>query len=144
MSCKECRKERKPITWEFCPYCGGRIKKTIDNFPSIEVVSELREISQIYTKSAIENIYNAIKKEYKKDISKKDVCFIPGIGGSKKAEYLRTLELFSQIYNDQGIYYAFAFLYDSQYDRVDIKRMMEILKPRKIIQNKLKKDLTSL
>lgn len=52
-------------------------------------------------------------------------------GGSKNAEYLRTIELFEKIYKEKGLYFALSLLYDSQYDRNDILKMMEILKPGK-------------
>jgi len=52
-------------------------------------------------------------------------------GSTKSAEYKRSIELFQEIYQSKGIYYAFAFLYDSQYDKNDILAMMEILKPGK-------------
>src|SRR6185369_48659 len=45
-------------------------------------------------------------------------------GGSKDAEYRRSAELFVQIAKEKGAYYALALLYDSQYDRKDLKRMM--------------------
>lgn len=49
------------------------------------------------------------------------------MGGTKKAEYNRSIELFKEIYKAKGLYYALALLYDSQYDRKDIKAMMDIL-----------------
>lgn len=56
--------------------------------------------------------------------------FIPKYGpGTKYCEYLRTIELFQNIYKEQGLYFAIAFLYDSQYNRQDLFNMMEILKP---------------
>lgn len=50
-------------------------------------------------------------------------------GGTKNAEYRRSIELFKEIFDKQGTYFALAFLYDSQYDREDIKKMMELCKP---------------
>jgi hypothetical protein len=50
-------------------------------------------------------------------------------GGSKDSEYRRSIELFDKIFKEKGTYYALAFLYDSQYDRNDISKMMEISKP---------------
>jgi hypothetical protein len=52
-------------------------------------------------------------------------------GGTKDAEYRRTIEMFEEIYSEKGLFYALAFLYDSQYDRQDILAIMEILKPGK-------------
>lgn len=52
-------------------------------------------------------------------------------GGTKDAEYRRTIELFEETFKEKGTYYALALLYDSQYDREDILKMMEILKPGK-------------
>ncbi len=52
-------------------------------------------------------------------------------GGSKNAEYRRSIEMFEQIYKEKGLYYALAFLYDSQYTNEDLLGMMEILKPGK-------------
>jgi hypothetical protein len=62
-------------------------------------------------------------------------------GGTKDAEYRRSVEYFEEIYKEQGLYFALAMLYDSGYDRSDILAMMEILKPGKgklsdIIKNK--------
>ncbi len=51
----------------------------------------------------------------------------PVCGGTKKQEYLRTIELLDTIYEEQGLYFVLAFLYDSQYDRKDIHEMMELL-----------------
>jgi hypothetical protein len=48
-------------------------------------------------------------------------------GGSKDSEYRRTIELFEEIYKKDGLYFALALLYDSGYDRKDIKSMMKIL-----------------
>jgi hypothetical protein len=52
-------------------------------------------------------------------------------GGTKDAEYRRTIQLFEEIYKNKGLYYALALLYDSQYDREDIKNMMELIHPKK-------------
>ena len=66
----------------------------------------------------------------------KNVSHITGIspspfGGTKNAEYRRSIQMFEQIYKEKGLYFALAFLYDSQYGSKDILAMMEILKPRK-------------
>ena len=50
-------------------------------------------------------------------------------GGTKNAEYRRSIELFEEIFTKQGVYFALAFLYDSQYGREDVKKMMELSKP---------------
>lgn len=49
-------------------------------------------------------------------------------GGTKKGEYCRSIDLFERIFNEQGTYYALAFLYDSQYEREDLGEMMLIMK----------------
>lgn len=46
----------------------------------------------------------------------------------KRKEYITTIELLDKIYQEQGWYFVLAFLYDAQYDREDIKNMMEILR----------------
>jgi hypothetical protein len=51
--------------------------------------------------------------------------------GSKHQEYVRTIELFEQIYKEKGLYCALALLYDSQYDNKDLLGMLEVLKPGK-------------
>jgi len=53
------------------------------------------------------------------------------IGGSKCAEYLRTIDMLKRIFEEQGIYFVLAFLYDSQYDRDDIAAMMDLIHPGK-------------
>ncbi len=52
-------------------------------------------------------------------------------GSNKNSEYKKSIELFSEIFEEQGVYYALSFLYDSQYDKDDIKKMMELCKPVK-------------
>ena len=52
------------------------------------------------------------------------------IGGTKDAEYRRSIQLFEQIFKTQGVYYALAFLYDSQYGNDDLKKMMEMITPK--------------
>lgn len=47
----------------------------------------------------------------------------------KKREYQNTIDLLDQIYHEQGLYFVLAFLNDAQYDRNDIKNMMEMLRP---------------
>ena len=50
--------------------------------------------------------------------------------GTKRAEYERSIRMFELIYKQQGLYFALAFLYDSQYDREDMLKMMEIIEPK--------------
>lgn len=52
------------------------------------------------------------------------------IGATKTGEYHRSIELFEEIVKTQGVYFGLAFLYDSQYDREDIRKMMELCKPK--------------
>ena len=47
--------------------------------------------------------------------------------GTKKQEYLRTIDMLEEIFKHQGIYFALAFLYDAQQERADIKAMLDIL-----------------
>jgi len=56
---------------------------------------------------------------------------------TKKQEYLRSIDLFEEIFKRPeaaqgggGVYYALAFLYDSQYGNEDLKQMMELCKPK--------------
>jgi len=60
--------------------------------------------------------------------------------GSKDAEYKRTLELFNEIFETKGVYFALAFLYDSQYDRNDIAKIMKLLEPEVREQLKAQKS----
>lgn len=48
---------------------------------------------------------------------------------TKKAEYRRSIELFQEILNTQGIYFALALFYDSGYNNKDLKAMMELCEP---------------
>lgn len=50
---------------------------------------------------------------------------------TKKEEYLRSIELFENIFKEKGTYYALAFLYDIQYCNADLKNMFELIKPNK-------------
>lgn len=52
-------------------------------------------------------------------------------GGTKKQEYIRTIQLLTEIFNTQGIYFVLAFLYDAGYDKKDIYSMMNIIHPNK-------------
>lgn len=52
-------------------------------------------------------------------------------GATKKGEYYRTIELLDEIYKEQGLYFVLAFLWDAQYNREDIKNMMELIHPNK-------------
>jgi len=63
------------------------------------------------------------------------------MGGSKEAEYRRSIEMFEKIYSEKGLYFALAMLYDSQYGNEDLLGMMEILKPGKgKLSDIMKKD----
>lgn len=60
---------------------------------------------------------------------------ITKIGGTKKAEYIRSLEMFENIikggkHGKNNLYYALALFYDSGYGSEDLKAMMDILDPR--------------
>lgn len=46
------------------------------------------------------------------------------IGGTKQGEYARSLELFEEIFTEQGVYFALAFLHGLGYTREDIRAMM--------------------
>ena len=50
------------------------------------------------------------------------------MGSTRHGEYQRTIEHLIDINEDQGLYYAIAFLYDAQYDRDDIKIILEMWK----------------
>ena len=52
-------------------------------------------------------------------------------GGSLKRELYRTAEMLVDISEKQGIYFAIAFLYDSNYDIDQIKTLLSILKNTK-------------
>jgi len=52
------------------------------------------------------------------------------MGATKTGEYYRSIELFEEIVKTQRAYFGLAFLYDSQYDREDIRKMMELCKPK--------------
>jgi hypothetical protein len=47
-------------------------------------------------------------------------------GGTKKAEYHRSLEMIESIYKSQGLAMMLYFLYDSQYENKDLKAMAEM------------------
>ncbi len=48
-------------------------------------------------------------------------------GGTKRQEYLRTIDLLNTIYKEQGLYSVLAFLWDSGYNRKDIHEMMKLI-----------------
>lgn len=48
-------------------------------------------------------------------------------GATKEGEYRRSIELVEEIVKNQGLYYGLALIYDMQYSRDDIKRMMDIM-----------------
>jgi hypothetical protein len=65
-----------------------------------------------------------------------DISFLPPMGPTKTAEYNRSIEMMADIFKKHeakgnGAYYVLAFLYDSEYDRADIAKMMELCKPKK-------------
>jgi len=62
------------------------------------------------------------------------ISFLPPMGATKTGEYYRSIELFEDIFKRQGVYYALAILYDSQYGQDDIKKMMELCKPKNSIK----------
>ena len=49
------------------------------------------------------------------------------IGGSLNQELWRTAEMLVDIANTQGIYFAVALLYDSEYDHARLKALLPIL-----------------
>lgn len=55
---------------------------------------------------------------------------------TKKQEYTRSIEMLQEVQSKykgkSKNYFLLAFLYDSQYTREDIKRMMELCKPEKV------------
>lgn len=51
--------------------------------------------------------------------------------GSKDKELLRTAEMLVDIAEKQGVYFAVAFLYDSQYNLDILKRLLPILENRR-------------
>lgn len=48
------------------------------------------------------------------------------IKGTKEGEYHRSIEMFKEIYERDGFYFAMAFLMDSGYDREDIAKMLVV------------------
>jgi hypothetical protein len=53
------------------------------------------------------------------------------VESTKAGEYRRSIELFGDIFEISGPYFALAFLYDSQYERKDIKNIMELIESDK-------------
>lgn len=64
-----------------------------------------------------------------------NISYLPPMGATKKGEYYRTIEMIEDIFKRHGkrdgVYYVLAFLYDSGYDRSDIKKMMDLCTPKK-------------
>ena len=63
------------------------------------------------------------------------MCTSPSaFGGTKSAEYERSVDCFEQLIEadvvGQGPYFALALLYDSQYNREDIGEMLMIMQRR--------------
>ncbi len=52
----------------------------------------------------------------------------------KNAEYRRSIELFEEVYKEQGLYFALALLYDSGYTSKDLKNMMDLIYSKNIIK----------
>lgn len=48
-------------------------------------------------------------------------------GGTFEGELYRTAEMLVKIAEEQGIYFAIAFVYDSGYTQEDIKKLLPIL-----------------
>lgn len=49
------------------------------------------------------------------------------MGATKQGEYCRTAEMLVSVSEQQGIYFAIALLYDMQYSREDIGKLLPIL-----------------
>lgn len=61
------------------------------------------------------------------------------VGGTKDAEYRRTIDMIPQIFAEHGkngTYFVLAFLYDSQYSNEDLKAMMDLCKPKDYTRTK--------
>ena len=50
------------------------------------------------------------------------------MGSTLQGEYQRSAEFFEQLVQTQGAYFALAFLIDSQYERKDLIKILEIMK----------------
>ena len=50
---------------------------------------------------------------------------------TKKQEYVRSIELFEEIYKEKGLYFAIALLYDSSYTNKDLGEMLKLIKSNK-------------
>lgn len=48
-------------------------------------------------------------------------------GGTKEGEFKRSAELIVELTKEKGVYYAIAFLYDIEYTREDISRVLGYL-----------------
>lgn len=62
--------------------------------------------------------------------------------GTKKAEYLRTIDMLEEKIKYQGIYFTLAFLYDTQQEREDIKAMLNILEEQGRAKDEYRKWLS--
>ena len=54
------------------------------------------------------------------------------MGPTKQGEYSRSAELFTELCNTQGIYFALFLLADSGYNNKDIQEILKYIKPDKI------------
>lgn len=54
------------------------------------------------------------------------------IGGTKEGELQRSADLYLEIANDpeRGPFFALYFIYDSQHDRQDVKRILDNVQER--------------
>lgn len=68
----------------------------------------------------------------------KGISFLPAMGATKTGEYYRTIEMIESIFKKHGgkdgVYYVLAFLWDCQYNREDIAKMMELCTPKKTVK----------
>ena len=62
------------------------------------------------------------------------------IGGSLDDELRRIAEMLVHIADEQGIFFAIAFLYDAGYDQERIKRLLQILQ---VTPGSVKKIITT-
>ena len=53
------------------------------------------------------------------------------VGSTKKGEYMRSAEHFTNIAIEQGLYLALAMLYDSQYNNKDLKEIIHYMEKDK-------------
>jgi hypothetical protein len=51
-------------------------------------------------------------------------------GATKRGEYSRSAEYLQELVNEQGLYYALAFIVDIGYDSRDLKEILRYMKPK--------------